>query len=76
MGGSNNQELYANKYREQTGGCWEMSEVSEGEWEVQASRYGINKSGRWKVHHRKYAQWYYNSVVCLHIVATLMVSRI
>ena len=41
------------KYREHTDGCQRgegggMGKISEGEWEVQASSYRINKSQGWK----------------------------
>lgn len=33
-----------------------------GEWEIQASRYGMNKSGEERVQHKNSTHWYWNSV--------------
>ena len=41
---------------------WRMRKMGDGEWEVQASGYGMNKSQRREVQHRDYSSWYCNSV--------------
>ena len=47
--GINKQKAETKKYTEEIYGCqrggeWGMGEMDEGEWEVQASSFGINKS--------------------------------
>jgi len=39
-----------------------LGQVAEGEWEVQTSSYGMNKSWEEKIQHKEYSQWYCNSV--------------
>ena len=44
----NKQAKETHKHREQTGdfqrGCgWEVGKMGEGEWDIQASSYGMNK---------------------------------
>ena len=61
---TNKKQTQTYKYREHTGGCqrrggWGIGKTGEGEWEIQASGYGMNKSWEWKVQHREYTQWYY-----------------
>ena len=34
-----------------------MGKMGEGDWEVQASSYGMNKSQGWKVQHREYSHY-------------------
>ena len=37
--------------------------MGDGEWEIKASGYGMNKSQGGKVQHQEYNQRYYNSTV-------------
>ena len=48
------------KYREKTYGCqkagrWRMGKIGEGEWKIQTSDYGMNKSWGQKSQHRVYS---------------------
>ena len=54
--------------REEEGGG--MGKIGEGEWEIQASTYGMTKSWGYKAQHREYSQWYCNSIVWWQTVAT------
>ena len=47
-----------NKQRGRSGG---MGKMNEGEWDIQASSYGMDKSQR--IQHGAYSQWYCNSFV-------------
>ena len=40
-----------------------LGKMGEGEWEIQAFSYGMNKSQGQKVQYRLYSQWYCNSIV-------------
>ena len=46
-----------------------MGKIGEGAWEIQASRYGMNKSRGQNLQHGDYSQWYCNSVVQSQMVA-------
>ena len=56
------------KCRQQTDG-WQrergggMGEMGEGDWEIQASSYGMKKSWEQKARHREYSQLYGHKVV-------------
>ena len=39
-----------------------MGKISEGEYEIQASSYGMNKSWELKAQRREYGQWYCDNV--------------
>lgn len=40
-----------------------MDKMGEGEWKIQVSSYGMNKSGKQKVQHRAYGHWYCNIII-------------
>jgi len=44
-------------------GAGKMGKMGEGEWEIQASSSGMNKSWKEKAQPREYSQWYCNNIV-------------